>query len=124
MQPLLPAETQPTDDSLALSVVVPLYDEQASLAELTGRLLPVGGVKEKVLAAHRNRIHHVLLPEGNRKDLEELPREVRSATRFSFADATLAALLELFPTPRARGSARGEPTDPVNAADPPADCAS
>ena len=49
---------------------------------LTGRILPIGGVKEKVLAAHRNRFSHVLLPEGNRKDVEELPREVARSIRF------------------------------------------
>jgi len=40
---------------------------------LTGRLLPVGGIKEKVLAAHRAGMTHVLLPERNRKDLDEIP---------------------------------------------------
>jgi ATP-dependent Lon protease len=64
---------------------------------LTGQLLPVGGVKEKVLAAHRNRMTHVLLPELNRKDVEELPREVRSAMRFHFAGNIADALLTLFP---------------------------
>ncbi len=80
---------------------------------LTGRLLPVGGVKEKVLAAHRNRIHHVLLPEGNRRDLEELPREVRGTTRFSFAETTLAALLELFPARKKTSSRRAPSTPPA-----------
>jgi ATP-dependent Lon protease len=84
---------------------------------LTGRLLPVGGVKEKVLAAHRNRIHHVLMPEGNRKDLDELPREVRSATRFSFADTILDALLELFPRPAADSAGPAKPTRLADSAD-------
>jgi ATP-dependent Lon protease len=66
---------------------------------LTGRILPIGGVKEKVLAAHRNRFSHVLLPEGNRKDIEELPREVRGAVTFLFADTILEALSLLFPAP-------------------------
>jgi ATP-dependent Lon protease len=63
---------------------------------LTGRLLPVGGVKEKVLAAHRNKMSHVLLPEMNRKDIEEIPPEVRSALHFEFADTVTEALNLLF----------------------------
>ncbi len=64
---------------------------------LTGRLLRVGGIKEKVLAAIRNKLHTVVLPEGNRPDCEELPSEIRHDVRFLFADSTLAALQELFP---------------------------
>jgi ATP-dependent Lon protease len=64
---------------------------------LTGRLLPIGGIKEKVLAAHRNRMSDVLLPEMNRKDIEELPREVRTTMNFHLAETILDALLILFP---------------------------
>ncbi len=66
---------------------------------LTGRLLPIGGVKEKVLAAHRNRMHTVLMPEANRKDIEELPREVLASMKFVFAGNALEALLALFLEP-------------------------
>ena len=44
---------------------------------LRGRVLPVGGIKEKVLAASRSRLSHVILPEDNRKDWNEVPEEVR-----------------------------------------------
>ena len=64
---------------------------------LTGRILPIGGIKEKVLAAHRNRMTDVLMPEMNRKDMEDLPREVRSSIKFHFAETILDALLILFP---------------------------
>jgi ATP-dependent Lon protease len=64
---------------------------------LTDRLLPVGGVKEKILAAHRNHMTHVLMPELNRKDIDELPREVISALKFVFAEAMIDGLLALFP---------------------------
>jgi ATP-dependent Lon protease len=72
---------------------------------LTGRLLPVGGIKEKVLAAHRNRFTHVLLPEGNRKDMEELPREVRNTMTFLFAESIQDALFAVFP-----GQLRADPS--------------
>lgn len=52
---------------------------------LRGRMLEIGGVKEKVLAAHRAGVRTVILPEENRKDLEEVPKEVRRALRFVFA---------------------------------------
>jgi ATP-dependent Lon protease len=64
---------------------------------LTGRLLPIGGIKEKVLAAHRNRMTDVLMPEMNRKDIDELPREVRTTMNFHLAETILDALLILFP---------------------------
>ncbi|GAI30577.1 unnamed protein product, partial [marine sediment metagenome] len=64
---------------------------------LTNRLLPVGGVKEKVLAAHRNKMTHVVMPELNRKDIDELPGEVISSIDFIFADSITGALFELFP---------------------------
>jgi ATP-dependent Lon protease len=51
---------------------------------LRGNVLPIGGVKEKVLAAHRAGIKVVLLPEENRKDLEEVPEKVRKLLDFHF----------------------------------------
>ncbi len=63
---------------------------------LTGRLLPIGGVKEKVLAAHRYKMTHVLLPRQNGKDLEDIPGEVVSDMSFVFADSVLDALDILF----------------------------
>ncbi|HVO40200.1 MAG TPA: endopeptidase La [Spirochaetia bacterium] len=64
---------------------------------LTGRLLPIGGVKEKVLAAHRYKMTHVLLPRRNEKDLEEIPVEVQQDMVFEFADSVLDAIAILFP---------------------------
>ncbi|MGI1657708.1 MAG: endopeptidase La [Desulfitobacterium sp.] len=51
---------------------------------LRGNVLPIGGVKEKVLAAHRAGIKKVILPEQNRKDLEEVPENVREEMEFHF----------------------------------------
>jgi ATP-dependent Lon protease len=53
---------------------------------LTGRVLPIGGVKEKVLGAHRAGVRHVILPRRNAADLEDVPREVRDTLQFHFAD--------------------------------------
>ncbi|MGB5697489.1 MAG: endopeptidase La [Polyangiales bacterium] len=65
---------------------------------LRGRVLPVGGIKEKVLAAHRAGIKRVILPERNTADLDEVPEEVRETLEFvpvSKMDAVLAnALLD------------------------------
>lgn len=49
---------------------------------LTGRVLPVGGIKEKVIAAHRSGIKKILLPERNMKDLDDVPDEVKNELTF------------------------------------------
>jgi ATP-dependent Lon protease len=51
---------------------------------LTGKILPVGGVKEKVIAAHRAGIRTVILPAHNRKDLEEIPSIIKKDLQFHF----------------------------------------
>jgi ATP-dependent Lon protease len=66
---------------------------------LTGLVLPIGGMKEKVLAARRAGILTVILPKGNQKDLRDLPEKVRSEMKFLFAerveDVLRAAIPEL-----------------------------
>jgi ATP-dependent Lon protease len=49
---------------------------------LRGRVLPIGGVKEKVLGAHRAGIRHVILPKANEADIEDVPEEVREQLTF------------------------------------------
>jgi ATP-dependent Lon protease len=64
---------------------------------LRGRVLPIGGVKEKLLAAHRFGIDTVILPKENEKDLVELHEEVREALCINLVDTideVLAAALE------------------------------
>ena len=51
---------------------------------LRGKILPVGGIKEKVLAASRSGVKEIILPDQNRKDLADIPAEVRKKTRFHF----------------------------------------
>jgi ATP-dependent Lon protease len=64
---------------------------------LQGRVLPIGGVKQKVLAAHAAGLTEVVLPERNRGDMDDVPEEVRQAMKFSFAmtiDEVLGVALE------------------------------
>ena len=53
---------------------------------LRGQVLPVGGIKEKVLAAHRAGIRTIILPKENQKDLEDIPKKVQKEIRFHFVD--------------------------------------
>ncbi|MGQ9546111.1 MAG: endopeptidase La [Dehalococcoidia bacterium] len=59
---------------------------------LRGKLLPVGGVRDKVLAAHRAGLKRVILPRENEKDLEEVPQEVKQELQFIFVDDINQAL--------------------------------
>jgi ATP-dependent Lon protease len=66
----------------------PVRHDVAMSGEITlrGKVLSVGGIKEKVMAAHRANIKTVLLPEGNRRDLTEVPAEIRDQLSFLFAE--------------------------------------
>ena len=66
----------------------PVRKDVAMTGEITlrGKVLPVGGIRDKVLAAHRAGIRTVILPEKNRKDLEEVPDAVRKDVRLVFVD--------------------------------------
>jgi ATP-dependent Lon protease len=69
---------------------------------LRGNVLPVGGIKEKVLAAHRAGIKRVVLPERNQKDLVDIPPEVRNELEFVFVhrvEELIDAVLEPPPAP-------------------------
>ena len=70
---------------------------------LRGRVLPVGGIKMKILAAHRAGLSRVILPKRNEQDLDDLPDEVRSVLTFTPIDRIDEALDSmLFPKQETR----------------------
>jgi ATP-dependent Lon protease len=82
---------------------------------LRGRVLPVGGIKEKVLAAHRARIPNIILPEQNRKDLMDIPdKALREMTIYFVSNIAQVLELVLLPPPpdgRERDKYREETTE-------------
>jgi len=78
---------------------IPVRSDTAMTGEITlsGLVLPVGGIKEKVLAARRAGIRRVILPRENEKDLSELPEEVRRAMTFRLVERVEEALREAIP---------------------------
>jgi ATP-dependent Lon protease len=90
----IPAGATPKDGpsagiAIACAIVsalsgIPLRGDVAMTGEITlrGRVLGIGGLKEKAVAALRHRIAHVILPHENARDLEELPVEVKSGIHF------------------------------------------
>ena len=66
----------------------PIRRDIAMTGEITlrGRVLPIGGLKEKILAAHRGNIAHVLVPQENEKDLKEIPGKILSALKITLVD--------------------------------------
>jgi ATP-dependent Lon protease len=105
----IPAGAQPKDGpsagvTMATALVSlvsgrPVRAEVGMTGEITlrGQVLPVGGIKEKVLAAHRAGLKTVILPKRNESDLEDLPEEVRKSMKFIFVetvDEVLKAALE------------------------------
>ncbi|HUQ80691.1 MAG TPA: endopeptidase La [Gemmatimonadaceae bacterium] len=82
----------------------PVRGDTAMTGEITlrGRVLPIGGLKEKSVAAHRHGIAHVIIPYGNGRELEELPEEVRAAVEFHpvrTMDEVMAIVLRGVATP-------------------------
>ena len=73
---------------------VPVRVDVAMTGEITlrGKVLPVGGIKEKVLAAYRMGIREVIMPDENEKDVEELPADVRQQMTFHFVEHMDAVL--------------------------------
>ena len=90
----IPAGATPKDGpsagiAIATAIVsaltgAPVRGDVAMTGEISlrGRVLPIGGLKEKAVAAHRNGMSDVVIPHGNARDVEELPEEVRASVRF------------------------------------------
>jgi len=72
----------------------PIRKNLAMTGEITlrGKVLPVGGIKEKVLAAHRSGIKTIILPAWNKKDMDDIPKKVRNDIEFVFAEKMIDVL--------------------------------
>jgi len=90
----IPAGATPKDGpsagiAIAVAIVsaltgIPVRGDVAMTGEITlrGRVLAIGGLKEKAVAAHRNGISHVIVPHGNAREIEEIPQDVRDVVQF------------------------------------------
>jgi ATP-dependent Lon protease len=89
---------------LSAFVEQPVNRMVAMTGEITlrGNVLPIGGLKEKILAARRAKISAIIVPEGNRKHLEEIPREVRKGLTLHF----VSDVKEVFPLALESGADR------------------
>jgi len=111
----IPAGGMPKDGPSAgvtmLTALVSLFTgirvrhDVAMTGEITlrGRVLPIGGLKEKVLAAHRAGITRIIVPDRNKVDIEEIPTEVTKEIEFVAVgrmDEVIEAALERSPVPR------------------------
>ena len=84
---------------------------------LRGRVLPVGGIKMKALAAHRAGLKTIVLPKRNQKDLDELPEEVLAAVEFVTVDQIDEAIAVAFATRHAGESIDGRPPSETQGCD-------
>jgi len=86
---------------------LPARSDVAMTGEVTlaGLVLPIGGVKEKVLAARRSGIRRVILPQANKKDLRDLPDHVRQEMQFHFVDRVEEVLSLVIPNINVRSLA-------------------
>lgn len=86
---------------------IPARSDVAMSGEITlrGRVLPIGGIKEKTLASQRAGIPHIILPNRNKKDLEDVPRPIRRKMDFIFCETMDEVLDQALMRPPAEASA-------------------
>ena len=86
---------------------IPARSDVAMSGEITlrGRVLPIGGIKEKTLASQRAGIPHIILPNRNKKDLEDVPRPIRRKLDFIFCETMDEVLDQALMRPPAEASA-------------------
>ena len=67
---------------------IPVRGDMAMTGEITlrGKVLPIGGLKEKLLAAHRHGINEVIVPKDNQKDLPDIPEYLRKVMKLNFVE--------------------------------------
>jgi ATP-dependent Lon protease len=94
---------------------VPVRRDIAMTGEITlrGRILPIGGLKEKVLAAHRGQIKQVIIPYENEKDLGEIPQKIRKDVDIKLAEHMDQVLRLALKQSDSQPSSKGEETDEV-----------
>ena len=88
---------------------IPVRNDVAMTGEITlrGKVLPIGGVKEKLLAAHRAGIKNIILPKENEKDLQDLPPDILDSIKVNLVetmDEVLQVALERLPVPQGQVS--------------------
>jgi ATP-dependent Lon protease len=70
---------------------------------LRGQVLPIGGVKEKILAAHRNGLRTVILPKRNADDLDDVPEEIKDSMKFVYVETVDDVLKSALESDQANG---------------------
>jgi ATP-dependent Lon protease len=101
---------------------IPVRADVAMTGEITlrGEVLPIGGLKEKLLAAHRGGINIVLIPEENRKDLADIPKNVKDKLDIRpvrWIDQVLELALQHQPVPLAEAASKGQEDKAVKGKD-------
>jgi ATP-dependent Lon protease len=96
---------------VSLLTARPVHDDVAMTGEitLTGQVLPIGGLKEKALAAQRSGVHTVIAPALNERDIEDIPEHLRNDLEFVFVEEigeVLAVALQDLPSANGRKRSR------------------
>jgi ATP-dependent Lon protease len=122
----IPAGAQPKDGpSAGVTIVTSLVSlltgrivrpEVSMTGEITlrGQVLPVGGIKEKVLAAHRHGLKTVILPKLNQSDLEDVPEEIRQSIKFILVDSIEEVLKHALRKPRNEKKSQNSPDGEIS----------